>query len=133
LNSIIGWLIVELTGRSSLGGGMLKADPIEYRHMPILRKEFFPDRCEFLDREVQQIKKEINKPDRCLIDDIIFDELKLSKGEREAVYEAVIQLVNARLSKAESLDPKERRKRLAAAEKTGGIWAGLPEEEDNGE
>ncbi len=49
------------------------------------------------------------------------------------MYQALTHLVDARLKKADSLNPKDRRKRLAAAEKTGGIWAGLPEEEDNGE
>jgi hypothetical protein len=35
--------------------------------------------------------------------DIIFDVLGLTQGERDAVYEAVINLVAARLSKARSL------------------------------
>ena len=34
---------------------------------------------------------------------IIFDHLGLTQGERDAVYEAVIYLVEARLSKAKSV------------------------------
>jgi len=41
------------------------------------------------------------------LDDIIFDVLGLTQGERDAVYEGVINLVEARLSKARS--PKRRR------------------------
>ena len=37
------------------------------------------------------------------LDGIIFDALNLTKGERDAVYEAVINLVEARLQKASSL------------------------------
>jgi len=72
-------------------------------------------------------------PDRQALDDNIFDLLELTQMDRQTVYKTVVKLVEDRLGKAESLSPKERRKRLSAAEKTGGIWAGLPEEEDNGE
>jgi len=37
------------------------------------------------------------------LDDIVFDALGLTQGERDAVYEAVVNLVEARLKKAESL------------------------------
>jgi hypothetical protein len=35
--------------------------------------------------------------------------------------------------RVEGLSPKRRRQRVEAAEKTRGIWAGLPEEEDEEE
>jgi hypothetical protein len=40
----------------------------------------------------------------------------------------VIHLVESRLEKAKSLKPKERVKRVAAAEKTLGIWSEIPDE-----
>ena len=43
---------------------------------------------------------------RRALDDIIFDVLGLTQGERDAVYEAVIHLVEARLSKARSLSKR---------------------------
>jgi len=79
------------------------------------------------------VSEESSTVDRRDMDNIFFDSLNLSRDEREEVYDAVIRLVEGRLKKADSLNPKERRKRLAAAEQTGGIWAGLPEDEDNGE
>ena len=68
--------------------------------------------------------------DRRNLDDVVFDSLKLTTSERSAVYEAVVDLVEARLKKAESLSSKERLKRAQAAERTRGIWAGLPSEEE---
>jgi hypothetical protein len=47
---------------------------------------------------------EIHQPDRRALDEVVFDELGLTAGEREAVYEAVVNLVHARLGKAQSSD-----------------------------
>jgi len=37
------------------------------------------------------------------LDDVVFDVLGLAPGEREAVYEAAVELVRARLQKAQSV------------------------------
>ena len=41
--------------------------------------------------------------DRRQLDNVIFDALNLTQGERDGVYEAIIHLVEARLQKANSL------------------------------
>ena len=41
--------------------------------------------------------------ERTQLDDVVFDTLSLTQGERDAVYEAIIGLVEARLSKAGSV------------------------------
>jgi len=70
------------------------------------------------------------------LDTIVFDALELSSGERDAIYEAVSELVETRLEKAESLksnrgiESKELQKRLAAVNDTLGIWMGIPDEEE---
>ncbi len=52
------------------------------------------------------------------------------------MYQAVKELVNARLDKSNSLsapnsrEAKERRKRLDAVNNTLGIWMGIPDEEE---
>jgi len=43
---------------------------------------------------------EIHQPDRRTLDGAVFDVLGLTAGGREAVYEAVINLVRVRLEKA---------------------------------
>jgi hypothetical protein len=45
----------------------------------------------------------ICQPDRRALDEVVFDVLGLRAGEREAVYEAVVNLVRARLEKARSV------------------------------
>ncbi|MCX7905991.1 MAG: hypothetical protein N2561_00420 [Bacteroidetes bacterium] len=45
----------------------------------------------------------MSQPYRRALDDVVFDVLGLTQGEREAVYEAVINLVKARLEKARSV------------------------------
>ena len=46
-------------------------------------------------------------PDRAEIDNIIFDELGLTKDERKEVYWAVCELVQQRLDKAKSLNKND--------------------------
>ena len=46
---------------------------------------------------------DLEDDDRRTLDSIIFDVLALTQGERDAVYEAVINLVEARLKKAGSV------------------------------
>jgi hypothetical protein len=58
----------------------------------------------FTRRLEPDVSAEIAQPDRRALDNIIFDALGLTQGERDAVYEAVIRLVEARLKKAESLN-----------------------------
>jgi len=48
---------------------------------------------------------EKDREDRRALDDVIFDILGLTSGEREAVYEAVVDLVRTRLEKARSMNP----------------------------
>jgi hypothetical protein len=117
LNHPIGWLFLELVGRSSLGGGMLKVDPIEYRQVLIThvdQKLFVP-----FDRQVQSIFAEcgINPesgtpieeqephplPDRAALDKVVFDALELTEEERKDVYRAVCRLVWNRISRARSV------------------------------
>ncbi len=114
LNHPVGWLFLELVGRISLGGGMLKVDPIEYRKVYIAKvnqNSLVP-----FDRPVHDIftecgidpasdipisEQEPNPlPDRKALDDIVFDALGLTEEERKEVYRAVCQLVWERISKA---------------------------------
>ena len=54
-------------------------------------------------RPIQPLEIEIHQPDRRALDEAVFDVLGLTAGEREAVYEAVVHLVRARLEKAQSV------------------------------
>jgi len=117
MNSIVGWLFLEIYARSSLGGGMAKADPIEYRQLLVLRNTISSRVNIPQNRKIMTIFEEAginpNKPireqepnppqDRGVFDEIIFNELELTKEERKEVYYAVCELVKERLDKAKSL------------------------------
>ena len=58
----------------------------------------------FASRSIKSyVSEEYKEDDRRALDNIFFDVLGLTPAEREAVYEAVINLVEARLKKAESV------------------------------
>jgi len=130
-NSTLGWLTVEIFGRSSLGGGMLKLDPVDYRKMYVLvdvsNKKLAQLRS-VLDklsaRKIKSIFEELglpkpNKdlsnidpenvnlekimPDRRELDKIVFEVLGLTEEEQLEVYKAVVELVKWRLAKAQSV------------------------------
>jgi len=135
LNSTIFQLMVNVAGRSNFGGGLLKIQTYEVSDLLCLH----PATILFNDTQVlTSTSWDASHPssERQMLDSLIFDVLKLTHGEQDAVYEAVKELVNARLDKSNSLnapnsrEAKERRKRLDAVNNTLGIWMGIPDEEE---
>jgi len=116
-NSSVGCLWLELLGRVSLGGGLLKTDPIEYRMVKVLKELSINIKLNAYYREIHSIFEECgferNKPirsqfpnplpDRKALDDIVFDAIGLTQAERNEVYWAVCELVQQRLAKAGSV------------------------------
>ncbi|OGL43684.1 MAG: hypothetical protein A2161_21700 [Candidatus Schekmanbacteria bacterium RBG_13_48_7] len=103
----------ELHGRANLGQGALKTEGIDIRTFVILKiesktiiKNIKLSRNKLSQRIIEPIHEECKKADHRELDSIIFDELSLTQGERDAVYEAVINLVEARLKKADSYKKK---------------------------
>jgi hypothetical protein len=47
-------------------------------------------------RQTEPIETELHQPDRRALDEVVFEVLGLTAGEREAVYETVVDLVRAR-------------------------------------
>lgn len=110
-NAITSSLFLELGSRTGLGEGLLDLTVYELADCLIV---LAPDTeatdvclSKMKQRDILGLKAEIAHPDRWKLDGIVFDYLGLSVGEREAVYEAVVNLVEARLKKAESLRTKE--------------------------
>jgi len=104
VNSPITGLQINLAGRSNFGGGLLKIQTYEVANILCV------DPTNILaDLNLSKLIKspslglnDIFQPDRRQLDNIIFDALGLTQGERDAVYEAVIELVRQRLEKAKS-------------------------------
>lgn len=109
-------LFRELHGRANLGQGALKTEGIDIRTFYLLTKEkqtatqdFIKEaRGELSKRRIETVADEAQRRDRRALDNLFFDRIGFSEGEREAVYEAVINLVAARLAKAASLEPNKR-------------------------
>jgi type I restriction-modification system DNA methylase subunit len=114
LNSSFGWLLIELHGRLGMGGGMLKVDPTDIRKMQIIAPEHFEKFVltglnQLLKRPVGTVEEECLAKDRRLIDDYVLgDVLGLSLQEQEEVREAVKDLVQTRLLKAQSLKKSKK-------------------------
>jgi len=111
-NSTFAVFISELLGRVNLGDGLLTTyGPEILRFLSIHPSSLNPttekvlmQRFQLLiTRDILPIYDEIHQPDRRALDDVVFDVLGLTAGEREAVYEAVVELVTARLEKARSV------------------------------
>ncbi|MCY3553672.1 MAG: Eco57I restriction-modification methylase domain-containing protein [Candidatus Poribacteria bacterium] len=110
LNSTPVMLFKLLSGFHSLGGGGLKTAVYEVKDFHILQPElvaFNEDLVNTLiQREIGTIQEDVEHPNRRALDAIIFDALDLTQGERDGVYEAVVNLVESRLRKARSLKGK---------------------------
>ncbi|MCX7703098.1 MAG: hypothetical protein N2234_03215, partial [Planctomycetota bacterium] len=109
VNSTLLAFFSELIGRTDLGDGLLTTYGPELLSFSLPNPYLFDKNQNLLlnfeclcKREVKGIQEEVKQPDRRALDDVIFDVLGLTKGEREAVYEAVIDLVTKRLQKARS-------------------------------
>ncbi len=119
LNHPIGWLFLELLGRTSFGGGMLKVDPAEYRQVPVVRlPESWAVKWQqyALQRQVRSVFEECGivphsgipiaeqqpqpMPDRRAFDNALFAFLGMSAEIREVVYRTVCQLVWDRVQRA---------------------------------
>lgn len=134
-NAVTSSLFLELGSRTGLGEGLLDLTVYELADCLIAipqNPEALPHVLnEVSQRDILPLREELVQPSRLELDSIVFDTLNLTKGERDAIYEAVIELVEARLNKAESLKTNKRiNKSLEAVNNTAGIWMGIPDEED---
>ena len=102
LNSTICNLIVNPEGRVNFGGGMLELAAYETANLaivnPILLSE--PDTEVFVSVDWDVLTP---SAERRQIDDMVFDVLGLTQGERDAVYEGVVELVENRRRRARSV------------------------------
>jgi hypothetical protein len=147
LNSTLVAFFMETLGNKSLGQGVMDffmADFLALRIPVVENRELEAAYPKVKDKLISNVWEEYGvshgasgkpkKPHpvehRSELDQIVFDALKLTHGERDAVYEAVVDSVETRMAKASSLNPRAISKRMQAAEQTRGIWADLPEEED---
>jgi len=128
LNATVFWLIQNLSGRTSFGGGLLKVQTYEFEQLHVLdatrlgteASKAFQPLCK---RPVESLFSELGasspsevsldkvKPDRRELDSLIMgDILGLTEEEQLEVYRAVIDLVKSRLEKAKSFGKRKKTK-----------------------
>lgn len=107
LNSTVGWLIREISGRKNLGGGMLKAEATDLKSFPLYFA--FPniESIQNIFRLVSNLEAnspllELNSHHHKLIDDIVFDFLEIDKKLREVYISTLSKLIAYRSSKAKT-------------------------------
>ena len=99
MNATLSQLMINVLGRTALGGGGLKIQIYETENLPVPNPSLLPS----LDAELfasSDWDVLTPSPERRHIDDAVFDALGLTAGEREAVYEGVTKLVSNRKQRA---------------------------------
>jgi len=101
-NSSILQLSANIAGRANFGDGLMKIQTYEVADLMILNPSLLGEKdCRTALAVAERL--DLEDDDRRTLDSIVFDALGLTQGERDAVYEAVIGLVEARLKKAVSV------------------------------
>jgi type I restriction-modification system DNA methylase subunit len=103
LNSTLTTLFLEILSRTGLGEGLIDLTVYETKLIPIVKPELAPIFDQPENRSILPLRKELSTQERHKMDSQIFDVLDLTEVEREAVYEAVVSLVEQRLQKANSV------------------------------
>jgi len=113
LNSTWAALCTEMGGRVNFGEGILWIAAYEAGQLPL------PNPARILDaqaaalevtfdalaaRPVLPLPEQMTQPDRITLDDAVFDLLQLDATERRAIRTATVELVQARLTRARSVD-----------------------------
>lgn len=123
--SIFGVLMKELVGRQYGGGsGPCKTDGVDIAQMLFVKPDsVLPWTNDYkqaynscLKRDPYSFDIERSSMSFLPVDNVWFEYFQLTQSESEAVYEATINLVEARLKKAESLNPNKSRRRSELAE-----------------
>lgn len=108
LNSTLCRFFLDLSCRQLTGAqAIADVDVRVVEQLPVPAPEFLPvddlaaGYLALAGRPVAaRVRDEYERPDRRALDAVIFEALGLTAGEREAVYESVVDLVEARLAKA---------------------------------
>jgi type I restriction-modification system DNA methylase subunit len=110
LNSSVTALQIELYGSLGLGLGALFISVEDSQgKLCMLNPSLIPNESEsilntFFSSNMEPFHISCKKNDRIALDSVTFDILNLTTGERDAVYDSVIDLVESRLKKASSLE-----------------------------
>ena len=100
LNSSAVWLFREITGRTNLGGGLLKAEATDLKALPLSRALEFGEEArtvcqELAGREPLPVAEEVRSAEHARIDAMVEAHFGIA-GHGEAIREALVERVAAR-------------------------------------
>ena len=101
-NATVCQLFLNTEGRVNFGGGMLELAAYELSDLRIVSPTLLPEPESIL---LDSLNWDVMdpSPERCSIDEAVFDVLGLTSGERDGVYGAVVELVGNRKARARSV------------------------------
>lgn len=104
-NSSLFWLIREIQGRKNLGGGMLKAEAIDLKGIPLYYNFKLNDVTRSIYRDLSQRQaldtlKEIQTREHKLIDDVVSDYFGFSRDESESIRSTLSKVIERRSQKS---------------------------------
>jgi len=107
LNSSIAWLWREISGRKNLGGGLLKAEAIDLRSLPLFYnfKKYHEIKKIYNDLKKRDAKNtlfEIETKEHRVIDDLIFNYLELNISSRKKIIGLLKYLLENRHKKSKT-------------------------------
>lgn len=107
LNSSVAWLLREATGRKNLGGGMLKAEAVDLKSIPLYIDLKATTEIKAVARQLSKRQalvpmEEIDSDEHRSLDTLIFDYLKMDRRRRQSVVESLRQRIADRISKAQT-------------------------------
>nr|MBC8234781.1 Eco57I restriction-modification methylase domain-containing protein [bacterium] len=109
LNSTIISLFIETEGITNLGEGVIYTNVYWLKKLPVLNEESYAGReihqCydQIKTRAILPIFEEVKMEDRHKLDSLILDLLGLDEDDQKLLYEGVVQLVQNRITKADSV------------------------------
>ena len=107
MNSSFCQLIINVQARANFGAGVLEVQTYEIQNLmvvnPLLLQEL--DATIFAATNWDVLTP---SPERRQIDEMVFDVLGLTPGEREGIYESICELVNNRKRRARSMAHRRR-------------------------
>lgn len=105
MNSTLFWLIREMSGRKSLGGGMLKAEAVDLKQFSIFFEFNNIEKIKEIMDETSDLKvltatEELDTEHHKKIDKFIFDELNISEEMQKYIVTKFIEKFNDRVNKS---------------------------------
>lgn len=105
MNTTLFWLLREISGRKSLGGGMLKAEAVDLKQFPLYFYFINTNKINELIEQAEN-KKVLNSLDEIetefhkQIDDLFYEELNIPTNIQEYIKRKFIEKFNARTQKS---------------------------------